>query len=102
MKYKVCFPSQSIENKFNKILIKITQVDIQNKVMKTIEDLGNIPYPFGKKVFKKLKPPLQFYQLVAQYRLRVGDYRILYDVDEEKKIVWILALRKRSEKTYKT
>ena len=102
MKYKVCFPSQSIENKFNKILIKIPQVDIQNKVMKTIEDLGNIPYPFGEKVFKKLKPPLQFYQLVAQYRLRVGDYRILYDVDEEKKIVWILALRKRSEKTYKT
>lgn len=69
--------------------------------MEKIEKLADNPRPFAEKPFLKLKPPIQFYQFTAQYRLRVGDYRILYDVDDERKIVWILALRIRSEKTYK-
>ena len=38
--------------------------------------------------------------LKHQWRYRVGDYRILYDVDDSQKKVWVLALRRRSEKTY--
>lgn len=69
--------------------------------MKAVENLADNPRPYGIKLFKKLKPPIQFYQFTAQYRLRIGDYRVLYDVDDNKGIVWILALRKRSEGTYK-
>lgn len=100
MKYEVKFPNHSIENKFHKALSKITQTPVQNKIMNAVKKLAANPRPYGSKPFKKLRPPVQFYQLTAQYRIRIGDYRVLYDVDDKKKIVWILALRKRGERTY--
>lgn len=101
MIYDVRFPTQSIEKKFNKFLLKIPQVKIRDEIMDSIEKLSDNPRPYGEKPFKRLKPPIQFYQFAAQYRIRIGDYRVLYDIDENKKIVWILAIRKRNEKTYK-
>jgi len=101
MKYEVNFPSPSIEKTFEKILSKIHPVKLQEEIMKEVQKLVDNPRPYGEKAFKKLKPPIQFYQYVAQYRIRIGDYRVLYDVDDEKKTVWVLALRRRSEKTYK-
>lgn len=101
MIYDVRFPTQSIEKKFNKFLLKIPQVKIRDEIMDSIEKLSDNPRPYGEKPFKRLKPPIQFYQFAAQYRIRIGDYRVLYDIDENKKIVWILAIRKRNEKMYK-
>lgn len=101
MKYEVKFPNSSIEKKFDKALSKISQANIQDKIIKAVERLADTPRPYGKKPFKKLKPPVQFYQFTAQYRIRIGDYRVLYDVDDERKIVWILVLRRRGERTYK-
>lgn len=100
MMYKVLFPNTSIQNKFEKILSKIHK-SLQDEIMEAVENLSYEPRPFGKKPFKKLKPPVQFYQFTAQYRIRAGNYRVLYNVDDKNKIVWILALRKREEKTYK-
>jgi len=100
MKYEVKFPSHSIEKKFNRLLSKIPQIKIQYKIIDAVEKVANNPRPY-KKPFKKLKPPVQFYQFTAQYRIRIEDYRVLYDIDDDRKIVWILALRKRGEKTYK-
>lgn len=101
MKYEVKFPTHSIEKSFEKFLLKIPQRNIQDKIIHVIEKLANDPRPLGKKPFKKLKPPIQFYKYTAQHRIRVGDYRVLYDIDDNKKIVWILTIRKRGEKTYK-
>lgn len=101
MKYKVKFPNEHIKKIFDKHLSKIPQIKIQYKIMDAVEKLANNPRPYGKKPFKKLKPPIQFYQLTAQYRIRIEDYRVLYDIDDKRKIVWILALRKRGERTYK-
>lgn len=97
MKYSVRFPTPSIEKKFQKILEAIPSRKIQDEVMKAVEELGNDPRPFGE---PKLKPPLIVYQFTAQYRVRVRDFRILYDVDDKNRIVWILDLRKRNERTY--
>lgn len=69
--------------------------------MEAIEELADNPYPYGERPFKKLRPPVQFYQFTAQYRVRIGNYRVLYDVDDKRKTVWILALRKRGKRTYK-
>jgi len=102
MKYEVKFPSHSIEKIFEKALSKIHPVKLQEEIMKEVEKLADNPRPYGEKPFKKLKLPIQFYQYVAQYRIRIGDYRVLYDVDDEKKTVWVLSLRRRSEKTYRT
>ena len=101
MKYNVRFPAPSIENKFDKVLSKIPQINIQDEIMETVEKLADNPRPHGKKSFKKLKAPVQFHQFAASYRIRIRHYRVLYDVDDKRKCVWILDLRKREEKTYK-
>lgn len=100
MRYKVKFPNRSLEKKFDKILSKIPTVSIQDGIMDAVEKLAENPRPFGKKSFKKLRPPIYFYHFTAQYRIRIANYRVLYDVDDKQKTIWILHLRKRSERTY--
>jgi len=97
--YSVRFPSVSIRKEFDKALSKVSRRN-QLDIMEKVERLARDPRPFGQKFFKCLNPPMELYQLTAQYRLRVGDYRVLYDVDDKKRVVWILALRKRDERTY--
>lgn len=101
MKYKVKFPNRSLEKKFDKTLSKISPVGIQDEIMNAVEGLAENPRPFGKKSFKKLTPPIYFYHFTAQYRIRIGDYRVLYDIDDKQKVVWILHLRRRAEHTYR-
>lgn len=101
MRYEVKFPNRSLERNFEKALLKIHPVSLQEEIMQEVQKLTDNPRPFGEKPFKKLKPPIQLSQYVAQYRIRIGDFRVLYDIDDEKKTVWILVLRRRSEKTYK-
>jgi mRNA interferase RelE/StbE len=38
---------------------------------------------------------------VAQYRYRVGDLRVLFDIDDTDKIIEILDIGKRDEQTYR-
>ena len=38
---------------------------------------------------------------VGHYRYRVGKYRIIFDIDNKKKILEILDIARRSEDTYK-
>ncbi len=101
MKYLVKFPIKRIEKNFRQFLSSIPKKSIKEKIMDEVEKLANNPRPFSKKSFTQLKPPIQIKQFVAQYRLRIGNYRVLYDVDDEKRTVWIYALRKRKEGTYK-
>lgn len=97
MKYEVKFPTKSIEKKFLKILNVISPKEIREQIKKKVLSLGDNPRPYGE---PKIKPPLEVYSYVAQYRLRVGNDRVLHDVDDKRKTVWILALRKRNERTY--
>lgn len=38
---------------------------------------------------------------VASYRYRVGETQILFDIDDEAKVIEILDIRRRDERTYK-
>ena len=96
MKYSVRFPSEVIEKKFHKAL-EIIPPKIQDEIMEGIEGLADNPRPSGE---PKLKPPLIVYQYAAQYRLKIRNYRVLYDVDDKQRIVWIYDVRKRNERTY--
>ncbi len=58
-----------------------------------LESLGDNPRISGTKKLENMR--------VAQYRHRVGDCRILFDVDEQSKIVKVLDIRRRGERTYK-
>ncbi len=96
MKYTIKFPSKTIEKKFEKELDELS-AEIIEALYDEIEKLADNPRPSGE---PKLKPPIDVFSHTAQYRLRKGRFRVLYDVDDKKKIVYILALRKRNERTY--
>lgn len=95
--YSVKFPTVSIEKKFLKNLKKISPQKLQNKIRDEIKKLADNPRPHGE---PKIKPPIRVYDYIAQYRLRIGNCRVLYDVDDGTRTVWIFFLRKRNERTY--
>ena len=61
---------------------------VQRRVMKAVEDLADTPRPSG---CKKLQGSND------AYRIRVGDYRIIYSVDDSIHIVAIERIRHRRE-----
>lgn len=98
MAYEVVFPSERVERLFQKVLEKIP-ADYQKTIIAAIRFLGTNPRPQGKRT-KKLTGELIVSRFVAEYRLRVGPYRVLYDIDDQHKKVVLLKLAKRDEQTY--
>ena len=95
--YKVKFPSSAIEKKFFKELGDVSPKALQKEILDAAFSLAKNPRPRGE---PKIKPPIEVYNYLAQYRFPVANWRILYDVDDTAKTVWILALKKRNERTY--
>ena len=58
------------------------------RIMETITSLAHNPFPRG---YKKLKASQR------GYRVRVGDYRIIYEVDTEERIITVFHIRHRKE-----
>jgi mRNA-degrading endonuclease RelE of RelBE toxin-antitoxin system len=96
--YEVVFPSERVERIFQKALEKIP-TDYQASIVQAIRSLSSTPRPQGKRT-KRLKREVIVSQFTAEYRLRVGPYRILYDIDDQRKKVVLLKLVKRHEHTY--
>ena len=65
--------------------------NIQKSIVNSVGDLSSMP---DCQRVKKLV------NHEYQYRLRIGDYRVLFDWDGEIKIVEIQEVRKRNERTY--
>ncbi|KKR78079.1 MAG: Phage protein [Candidatus Curtissbacteria bacterium GW2011_GWA1_40_9] len=85
--YKIFFSTRAAKSL--KKIPKYYQIKIKDK----IEELSNNARLHG--TIKLVDYP------VAQFRHRVGNYRILFDIDEIEKIIEILDIRKRDEKTYR-
>ncbi|MBI4001472.1 MAG: type II toxin-antitoxin system RelE/ParE family toxin [Nitrospira defluvii] len=83
---------------FQKTLEKIP-ADYQAAIVAAIRSLGANPRPQGKRT-KKLAGELIVLRYTAECRLRVGPYRVLYDIDDQRKKVVLLKLAKRDEQTY--
>lgn len=98
IRYEVGFPSERVKKDFYKKLEKLTLKD-KNHILQEIEKLSFNPRPPGKS-FKYLKGELIIFQFIAQCRLRVGNYRIFYDIDEKNKKVVLLWIDRKSERTY--
>ena len=64
------------------------QPDVFQRVLETIRELKNAPRPAGSK--KLAGSP-------GAWRVRVGDYRVIYDIDDKAKHVRILRVRHRRE-----
>jgi mRNA interferase RelE/StbE len=83
VKYKVNF-SRAAEDQ----LEFIPKSDIK-KIIKRAEKLGSDPFPVGYEPVKGAP--------VETYRIRQGDYRILYTVHEKKLIVLVVKIGHRRE-----
>jgi mRNA interferase RelE/StbE len=59
-----------------------------SRVFAKIEELTGDPYPHGSKKLQGLLP---------LWRIRVGDYRVIYSVDHFQKLVNITTIRHRSK-----
>jgi len=71
---------------------------------KAIKDLKNIPKADGKRIVEKLKLLEENLQgdvkkltnHTPEYRMRVGDWRILFEVEEEKIIIYRIRHRREA------
>ncbi len=61
---------------------------IAHRILTKVESLKKDPRPAG---CRKLQGPTNL------WRLRVGEYRIVYTIDDERRIIDILIVRHRSE-----
>lgn len=61
---------------------------IITKVVAVVADLSNDPYPSGVK---------KLIGSERSYRIRVGDYRIVYEIIENKLIIEIVRVRHRKD-----
>ena len=80
--------SISINPSALKELIKLPKVMVK-KAEKAFSSLANNPRPVGVKKLKDSKEDL--------YRVRVGDYRIIYSIEDEIKIIDILRIGHRKD-----
>jgi mRNA-degrading endonuclease RelE of RelBE toxin-antitoxin system len=98
VEYDVVFPSERVERLFQKTLEKIP-ADYRAAIVAAVRSLKTNLRPQGKRT-KKLTGELIVSRFTAEYRLRVGPYRVPYDVDDQRKKVVLLKLAKRNEQTY--
>ena len=69
---------------------EVRKIDKKNlfRIITKIKTLEKNPFPVQTKKLKGSE---------SSYRLRVGDYRIIYEVDTQNKIVTIFHIRHRKE-----
>ena len=71
--------------------MKVLSQNVQDRIKEKIKvTLCVNPFPTGDNDIKKIKGS-------KFWRLRVGEYRIFFDIDQEEKIVYILSIRHRSK-----
>lgn len=69
--------------------------EYSDKIKKILYFLKKNPHPFKYLDVKKLKGTKN------TFRIRIGRYRIIYEVINEEKLILVLKIAKRDEKTYK-
>ena len=95
--YKVVYPTTKHESHVQEFIGSLKAGD-QDLVMAAIDSLGQNPRPHGHVL---LKPAIPALSMLAHYRIKQGDFRIFYDIRDDNKKVYILAVRLRNEKTYR-
>ncbi len=82
MSYKII-----LSNSAEKELYKLQKSEVK-KIVSSIDSLQSDPRPIG---CKKLKGPEHF------LRIRSGNFRIIYSLDDTKKIIRVLIIRNRKD-----
>jgi mRNA interferase RelE/StbE len=81
-KYAVTF-ARSARREFESLSVAVV-----GRILPRIENLASIPRPTG---CRKLSGEQDL------WRLRVGDYRVIYSVDDSRRVIDIVAVRNRKD-----
>ena len=65
---------------------------VRNRIENAIEDLTDNPYP---------RPSLKLKGVDRTWRIRVGAFRVVYEVHEDVILIIVLKVARRSEDTYR-
>ena len=85
MKYRV-----EISKQAEKQISKLPKHD-QRKILDVIISLADNPRPHG---YKKLEYYTEY------FRYRVGNYRIIYQIQDKRLFIFVVEVKKRNESTY--
>ncbi len=83
MRYKI-----QIDRHASKFLEKLREAELRGRLIHAIESLAEEPFPSGSQ---------KLLGRSDQYRIRVGDYRILYRVDRDLILILVLEIGHRRE-----
>jgi len=72
-------------------LRKIKEAATRQRIFRQVQTLKDFPHCSGIKHLVNHRPA---------YRLRVGDWRVLFDFDDAARVISIEAVKKRDEQTY--
>ncbi len=84
LKYEVWYANQKVSKSLNDLPLVI-----QDRVKEAIQSLASNPRPSGVKMLSG--------RLKGIWRLRAGDYRLLYDIDDKAKKIILLELGHRRQ-----
>lgn len=83
----------------------VYKIKLPNRVTKQLDKIPNKDYPSISKAIQNLKETLRpvgckklFESL---FRIRIGDFRIIYWVDDKNRTIVITKVERRKERTYK-
>jgi mRNA interferase RelE/StbE len=85
-KYKV----ELLDRKARRELDRIHEPDF-SRIAEAILKLEDDPRPRGCRKLRGLEG----------WRIRVGDWRVIYHIDDEERVVTVVAIRRRREDTYR-
>jgi len=83
--------SPAADRDLNKLKGRIRRQDFE-RLRDAVRDLAEEPHPQGVRKIKGAE---------RAYRIRVGNYRVVYEIYDSDKLVLILQVVRRSEMTYR-
>jgi len=82
MTYTLSYSNQAVKS------IKNAEKELQQRILKKAEELQTKPFPKDAKSITGY--------MEKMFRVRVGDLRIIYEVDETAKLIGVIKIDKRS------
>lgn len=84
---------------------KVYKIELPKRVTKQLDKIPNRDYPSISKAIQNLKEtprPVGCKKLLEfLYRIRVGDFRIVYWIDDKNRTIVITKVERRRERTYR-
>ena len=81
------------------------KIELPKRVTKQLDKIPDKDYPSVSKAIQNLKEtprPIGCKKLLESlYRIRMGDYRVIYWIDDKTKTIIITKVERRRERTYR-